>query len=95
MVLKSIRLQTEPGRSFFGNTGIHLTSVEQVKEQAILFKLNWVLTNTTCFFLNGSVIEHSLQDCRSAGHDPVFSQVEPNIPQPDVACEIQFVKDTL
>ncbi|MCL6282191.1 hypothetical protein M3P21_01505 [Ruegeria sp. 2012CJ41-6] len=66
MDLKGIRLQAEPGRSFFGNAGIHLTSVKRFKKQTKPIKLNWVLTDTTAFFMNTGVIEFSLNDFRIA-----------------------------
>lgn len=54
-----IRLQVEPGRSLFGDTGIHLTRVKKVKRQTEPIPYSWVLTDTTCFFLTGGVFEHN------------------------------------
>ncbi|MCC7076912.1 MAG: hypothetical protein IT198_07280 [Acidimicrobiia bacterium] len=54
-----VRLQTEPGRAMYGNTGIHLTRVKVHKRQTQPFAYNWVLTDTTVFFLAGGVLEHN------------------------------------
>lgn len=56
---EGVRLQTEPGRSLYGNTGIHLTRVKVHKRQTTPFPYNWVLTDTTVFFLAGGVLEHN------------------------------------
>lgn len=47
---KGVRLQVEPGRCLYGNTGIHLTRVKKFKQQTDPMPWNWVLTDTTCFF---------------------------------------------
>ncbi len=54
-----VRLQLEPGRSMYGNTGIHLTTVKTVKRQTRPIPYTWVLTDTTYFFLAGGVLEHN------------------------------------
>lgn len=54
-----IRLQVEPGRSMYGDTGIHLTRVKKVKRQHEPIPYAWVLTDTTYFFLAGGVFEHN------------------------------------
>lgn len=54
-----MRLQIEPGRSMYGDTGIHLTRVKKVKRQSEPIPYNWVLTDTTYFFLAGGVFEHN------------------------------------
>ena len=54
-----IRLQIEPGRWLYGNTGVHLTRVKTVKRQARPIPYTWVLTDTTVFFLAGGVLEHN------------------------------------
>jgi diaminopimelate decarboxylase len=56
---ESVRLQVEPGRSFYGDTGIHLTRVKTVKRQTRPIPYAWVLTDTTYFFLAGGVMEHN------------------------------------
>lgn len=57
-----IRLQVEPGRGLYGNAGIHLARVKKLKRQTEPVKLNWVLTDTTCFFLAGGQFEYNLHD---------------------------------
>jgi diaminopimelate decarboxylase len=54
-----MRLQIEPGRSMYGDTGIHLTRVKKVKSQTEPIPYSWVLTDTTYFFLAGGVFEHN------------------------------------
>lgn len=56
--LKGVKLQVEPGRCLYGNTGIHLTRVKKFKQQTHPIPLNWVLTDTTYFFLAGGMYEH-------------------------------------
>ena len=54
-----VRLQIEPGRSLYGDAGIHLARVKAVKRQRHPFPYTWVLTDTTTFFLAGGHFEHS------------------------------------
>ncbi len=54
-----VRLQIEPGRSLYGNTGIHLARVKVVKRQTAPIPYTWVLTDTTSFFLAAGHFERS------------------------------------
>lgn len=54
-----VRLQVEPGRWLYGNTGIHLARVKVVKRQTRPIPYTWVLTDTTVFFLTGGALEHN------------------------------------
>ncbi len=56
---EGVRLQLEPGRWLYGDTGIHLTKVKVVKRQTEPFRYAWVLTDTTYFFLAGGTLEHN------------------------------------
>ena len=56
---RGVRLQIEPGRSLYGNAGIHLTRVKVVKRQTQPIPYAWVLTDTTSFFLAGGHFERS------------------------------------
>jgi diaminopimelate decarboxylase len=56
---EGVRLQTEPGRSLYGDTGVHLARVKVVKRQTRPIPYTWVLTDTTVFFLAGGVLEHN------------------------------------
>lgn len=60
--ISNVRLQVEPGRGFYGNTGIHLASVKKFKQQTQPLKMNWVLTDTTYFFMSGGIYEHNLHE---------------------------------
>ena len=54
-----VRLQTEPGRWMYGDTGVHLARVSVVKRQTKPIPYAWVLTDTTYFFLAGGTFEHT------------------------------------
>ena len=59
METEGVRLQIEPGRSMYGDTGIHLASINTEKRQTSPIPYTWVLTDTTYFFLAGGVFEHN------------------------------------
>lgn len=56
---RGVRLQAEPGRALYGDTGVHLARVKVVKRQTKPIPYTWVLTDTTVFFLAGGVLEHN------------------------------------
>lgn len=64
--LQGVKLQLEPGRSLYGDIGIHLTRVKKFKQQTAPMRMNWVLTDTTYFFMSGGVYEQSFHDFRIA-----------------------------
>ncbi len=72
-----VRLQIEPGRAMYGDTGIHLATVKTVKQQTRPIPYTWVLTDTTYFFLAGGVLEHNR-------HPFVFAS-KPNAPATQTA----------
>lgn len=45
------RLEVEPGRSIYGNAGIHLSTVTNVKSQKVPLPYTWVETDTSEIFL--------------------------------------------
>lgn len=53
----SIRLEVEPGRALYGNSGIHLTEVRHLKRQAEPLPLAWVETDSSEVFLADVAIE--------------------------------------
>ncbi len=55
-----ITLQIEPGRSLYGNAGIHLSTVLKTKSQTKPIRWNWILLDTTYFFMTGGVFENNL-----------------------------------
>ena len=71
--LSGIKLQVEPGRSFYGDTGIHLTKVKKFKQQTQPIKMNWVLTDTTYFFMSGGIYEYNFHEFKVANkvNDPI------------------------
>ena len=54
-----IRLEAEPGRSLYADTGIQLATVRHVKEQAAPVAMRWVETDTTEMFMADLLIEHA------------------------------------
>ncbi|HSW36732.1 MAG TPA: hypothetical protein VLH18_09055, partial [Candidatus Limnocylindrales bacterium] len=55
---RGVTLQIEPGRCLYGNTGIHLARVKKFKQQTEPMPWNWVLTDTTYFFMAGGMYEY-------------------------------------
>jgi diaminopimelate decarboxylase len=47
----ALRLEVEPGRSIYGNAGIHLASVTNIKHQTAPMKHTWIETDTSDSFL--------------------------------------------
>ncbi len=47
----ALRLEVEPGRSIYGNAGIHLASVTNIKHQTALMNHTWIETDTSDSFL--------------------------------------------
>jgi diaminopimelate decarboxylase len=60
--MKGLHFQLEPGRSLYGNAGIHLSTVMKTKHQKKPIVWNWVLLDTTYFFLTGGTYEQHLHD---------------------------------
>jgi diaminopimelate decarboxylase len=54
-----IRLEAEPGRSLYADTGIQLATVRHLKEQAAPVPMRWVETDTTEMFMADLLIEHA------------------------------------
>jgi diaminopimelate decarboxylase len=50
-VSTAIRLEVEPGRSIYGDAGIHLASVTNIKHQAAPVNRTWIETDTSDSFL--------------------------------------------
>lgn len=54
-----IQLEVEPGRSLYGNAGLHLARVRHVKAQGEPMPYRWVETDTSEIFLADVVFEHN------------------------------------
>lgn len=54
-----IRLEIEPGRGIYGNAGIHLATVRNIKVQQTPTPHRWVETDTSDMFLPDVVWEHN------------------------------------
>lgn len=57
--MDGLALEVEPGRSLYGNAGIHLARVVNVKREALPKPQRWVESDTTEMFLPDSLIEHN------------------------------------
>jgi diaminopimelate decarboxylase len=60
--LQGLMLQVEPGRAMFGDAGIHLTTVKNIKH--INEPIRWIhiIVDTTEFWFTGGRYEHHLHD---------------------------------
>jgi diaminopimelate decarboxylase len=56
---EGITLQVEPGRAIYGNAGIHLTRVLNVKQQEDPQPRTWIETDTSETFLGDTIIERN------------------------------------
>jgi diaminopimelate decarboxylase len=59
---RGLMLQLEPGRAMHGNTGIHLTTVTNIKRMTRPIKWNIIVVDTTEFWFTGGRYEHHLHD---------------------------------
>lgn len=98
MDLTNVKLQLEPGRALYGDAGIHLATVKKTKHQTEPMRLNWILTDTTYFFLSGGVYEYNFHDFRIAnktdakpvhiadivGHSCFADRILPFVRVPDI-----------
>jgi diaminopimelate decarboxylase len=57
-----LMLQLEPGRSIHGDSGIHLTTVTNIKRMTSPIRWNIVVVDTTEFWFTGGRYEHHLHD---------------------------------
>lgn len=92
-------LQIEPGRGLFGNAGIHLTTVTNIKRMRSPIRWNVVIVDTTEFFFTGGRYEHYLHDYCFAnktdapmvdkaditGRSCFGDRLMPSVPIPDVS----------
>lgn len=56
---QDIRLEIEPGRAIYGDTGVHLTTVRHVKRQEEPVPRAWIETDTSEAFLADTLIEQN------------------------------------
>lgn len=56
---QGIRLEIEPGRGMYGDAGVHLATVHNIKEQRGLRPHRWIETDTSDMFLPDVVWEHN------------------------------------
>ena len=56
---EGVTLEVEPGRALYGNAGVHLATVCNVKEQTTPFPWRWVETDTSENFLPDTILEHN------------------------------------
>ncbi|MGA8922258.1 MAG: alanine racemase [Candidatus Dormiibacterota bacterium] len=63
----AIRLEVEPGRSIYGNAGIHLASVTNIKHQTTPVDYTWIETDTSDSFLPDVNLERNRWSVYVAG----------------------------
>lgn len=56
---QGVRLEIEPGRGIYGNAGIHLATIRNIKVQRTPRAHRWVETDTSDMFLADVVWEHN------------------------------------
>jgi diaminopimelate decarboxylase len=78
VALTGVTLEVEPGRALHADTGIHLTSVVNLKEQREPLAWRWVETDTTEMFLLDLLVEHCRFPVVAAArmHEPVAEPVD-------------------
>jgi diaminopimelate decarboxylase len=59
---RGLMLQLEPGRSLFGDTGLHLTTVRAIKRMTEPIRWNHIVVDSTEFWFTGGRYEHNLHD---------------------------------
>jgi diaminopimelate decarboxylase len=60
--LRGVMLQLEPGRAMHGNTGLHLTTVRNIKRMTTPIRYIILVVDTTEFWFTGGRYEHHLHD---------------------------------
>jgi diaminopimelate decarboxylase len=65
--LRGLMLQLEPGRGLHGNTGLHLTTVCNIKRLTAPIRHTVLVVDTTEFWFTGGRYEHHLHDYVFAG----------------------------
>jgi diaminopimelate decarboxylase len=94
-----LMLQLEPGRAMHGNTGIHLSTVTNIKRMNRPIRWNVVIVDTTEFWFTGGRYEHHLHDYVFAnkmdakmtdkadiiGRSCYGDRLMPTVPIPDIA----------
>ena len=92
-------LQVEPGRALYGDAGIHLASVKKIKKQTRPMVLNWILTDTTQFFMSTTLMDYTMNDFKIAnktdalptmvadivGHSCAGDRILPFVKVPDLS----------
>ncbi len=95
---RGLMLQIEPGRGLFGNAGIHLTKVTNIKRLKDPIRWNVVIVDSTEFFFAGGRLEHNLHHylfanktdaamvdkADIAGRSCFEDRIMPCVPIPDV-----------
>ena len=56
---EGMTLEVEPGRALYADAGVHLATIQNVKEQSRPFPWRWVETDTSENFLPDTILEHN------------------------------------
>ena len=76
---QGIRLEAEPGRALYADTGIHLATVRNIKHQSTPVAWAWVETDTTEMFMADLLIEHARFGVVAAGHADEPSELRADV----------------
>jgi diaminopimelate decarboxylase len=74
-----VRLEAEPGRALYADTGIHLTTVRNTKRQTRPLEWAWVETDTTEMFMADLLIEHARFGVMAASRADAEAEVEADV----------------
>jgi len=77
--LSGVRLEAEPGRALYADTGIHLATVRNIKHQSRPMPWTWVETDTTEMFMADLLIEHARFGVVAAGRADAPAELEADI----------------
>jgi diaminopimelate decarboxylase len=67
IAIDGVVLEAEPGRSLYGDAGVHLTRVLSVKRQSAPALYTWIETDTSEAFLPDGLLEHNRWTVLAAG----------------------------
>jgi diaminopimelate decarboxylase len=77
--VRGVRLEAEPGRALYADTGIHLTTVRNTKRQTRPLDWAWVETDTTEMFMADLLIEHARFGVMAASRADAEPELEADV----------------
>jgi diaminopimelate decarboxylase len=76
---RGVRLEAEPGRALYADTGIHLTTVRNTKRQTRPLEWTWVETDTTEMFMADLLIEHARFGVMAASRADAAAELDADV----------------